>query len=252
MLTKFRSVLVVLSLLLPSAVRAEGLIDQLPPDGTWSRFEFDVSGSEPGGKDVAMKGTVTLSSVGVVRVEGEVCRWLEIRMEMKHQGQPFTHIWKLLIPEKSLRKGADPLARVHRLGHKLSQVAGGVTQEIPDLKGTGAPQLTSLRRFLRGPIQDTQELSPVTVETRRGTLVCGGRKAQEKGRKTQEKTDQPDQSSHDWTYITRLHNSVPFGVVTQDYTMRVQQDGKETGQTIGKMKLIDFGKGAKTEIPAFK
>ena len=192
-----------------------------------------------------MIGTLTLSSVGAAEVDGEACRWIEIDMAAKRDGQPFTVIHKLLIPEKHIGKGKEPLEHVLKAWFKHSMIADGTPRQIEDLKGTGARQLAALRPFLHGPIKTSEKLDKVAVESKLGKLECEGITAQEK-------TDAGGNGSYDSTYTIRLHATAPFGVVTYENTMKVERDGKSQGTMTGKMKLLDFGKDAKSALPDSK
>jgi hypothetical protein len=244
MLTIFRTAFVVLCVLIPSAVLADGLIYQLPADGTWARFDFDGTGG-PDGKVVLLTASVTLSSVGTAEVDGEPCRWIEIAMEGKKDGQPFTAIHKLLIPEKQLGKGKDPLEHVRKAWFKHSMIADGTLRQIEDLKGTGARELASLRTHLHGPFKTSEKLDNVAVESKLGKLEC-------EGLTFQEKTGEPGKVSSDSTSTIRLHATAPFGVVTHEITIKFERDGQSLGTMTLKMKLSDFGKDAKSALPDSK
>ena len=55
--------------------RADGLIYQLPADGGQVRYDMEID-LTPGGQDVKAKGSVTISSVGQITLNGEKCRWI--------------------------------------------------------------------------------------------------------------------------------------------------------------------------------
>ncbi len=245
MLTNFRTAFVVLCGLLPTAVLADGLIYQLPADGTWARFDLDTKGTGPGGKESTLIGSLTLSSVGTAEVDGEACRWIEIGAEGKLDDQTFTDIKKLLIPEKHLGNGKDPLEHLLKVWVKQSTVADGTLRQIEDLKGTGARQLARLRLFLPGPFKTSEKLDKVAVESKLEKLEYEGLTAHEK-------TDHPGNLSLDSTYIIRLHPTAPFGVVTYENTTKVERGGQSEGTVTMKLKLVDFGKDAKSALPDSK
>jgi hypothetical protein len=131
-----------------SAGRPAGLVYQLPPDGAWVRFDLRHRGTlkvefPPDAKaPEALKnapplpyegsGSLTLSSVGRAEVNGETHRWLELKVDVEVSGRLPTpqkpegadhkeqrHIvLKLLVPERRLAAGEDPLAHVRRLYFK--------------------------------------------------------------------------------------------------------------------------------------
>ncbi len=245
MQTLCRIAFVVLCSCLPATVLADGLIYQLPPDGTWARFQADVTGERPDGTVETMTGTFTLSSVGVAEVDGEACRWIEIRRDLKRNDQSVTALHKLLIPEKHLGKGQDPLPHVHKAWFSPSQTLNGTAQEIPGLKGTDRQQLNMLHPYLYGPIKNSKPLSPLEVESKLGKLNCEGVTAQEN-------TEPGTNVTLDSTYLLRLHRSAPFGVVTYESTSKLQLNNKDQGAMKLKLKLMDFGKGAKSKLPDSK
>src|SRR5262245_8792356 len=65
----------------PAPARGDGLIRQLPEDGTWVRYDatlqkYDPRTGKPGQKYTA---TQTISSVGRKIVDGETCRMIELK-----------------------------------------------------------------------------------------------------------------------------------------------------------------------------
>ena len=104
--------------LFPAVALPEGLLYQLPKDGHWVRFEIDDTITGPDGTEFPVVGTLTMSSVGTTKVDGQKCRWIEIAVEAKQSGKPFSHVDKLLIPEKHLGKGKEPLKHVAKAWRK--------------------------------------------------------------------------------------------------------------------------------------
>ena len=109
-------------------VRADGMVFQLPEDGHWVRFDIAETGSGPhedGGQSVTMKGTLTISSVGATDVQGERCRWIEIVLEARRDGQSFTEVGKLLVPERHVGRDQRPLEHFVEAWHKHSMLNDG-------------------------------------------------------------------------------------------------------------------------------
>lgn len=108
---------------LVGAASADGLIFQLPADGTTAEFSGTVEGDA---KRVAKKRDdvtlskleheelVTIKSVGAVERAEQRCRWIELQRQTKRAGESrqTEHILKLLIPEQFLVRGEDPLDHV--------------------------------------------------------------------------------------------------------------------------------------------
>ena len=63
----------------PASATADGIIQKLPPDGQWSRYdlEFQVLGKEDKPRVLA-RGSFTIRSVGRKVVNGEVHPWIEL------------------------------------------------------------------------------------------------------------------------------------------------------------------------------
>jgi hypothetical protein len=110
-----------------SGVRADGLIYRLPQDGSWVRYDLSMEGTQDLKWPVKSVGTLMLSSVGRQRIEGQPCRWIELRLDVgaevklpdrQVKAQQRHIILKMLIPEEYLTAGADPLAHVRRLYYK--------------------------------------------------------------------------------------------------------------------------------------
>lgn len=109
--------LLVLPGLLPATLQAQGLLQELPPDGTWVRFEGTYTQTEIRPETALGKleippwlEHVTVKSVGSTTAEfrGEMvpCRWIEIKVERGREaegkiavGKTGLEIYKVLIPE---------------------------------------------------------------------------------------------------------------------------------------------------------
>jgi hypothetical protein len=235
---------VAMIVLLPAAASAEGLLYRLPEDGHWVRFQIDGAAVEADGKQITLVGTVTMSSVGTVEIEGQQHRWIEIVVEAKRAGEPFTDIDKLLIPEQQLAKGKEPLKHVVKAWHKHSMI-DGAERQIEDLSGPGARYLKKLNPMLHGPFDAAKELAAVSIDGKLGELDC-------KGITASEKIEQDGGFTIDSTYSLRLHDKAPFGVVAWEADMKVVQDGQALGTMNSKLKLVDFGNDAKSVIPDAK
>src|SRR5262249_15879102 len=103
------------SVLSPGIARADGLLYQLPKDGSWVRFAIQYTFKFDGVEKAAQgTGTMTMAPVGKAREGGEACRWIEFKVKLKDSGTEHTLIRKLLIPEKYLKKGENPTEHVAR------------------------------------------------------------------------------------------------------------------------------------------
>ena len=60
-------------------VRADGLLYQLPKDGTWASYDLNVSVQ----RETTMTGILRLASVGQVTEDKTPCRWIEVQIEVQ-------------------------------------------------------------------------------------------------------------------------------------------------------------------------
>lgn len=209
---------------------ADGLIYQLPADGTWARYGIQMKatarteGRAP--QEFDLKGSLTVSIVGQVMEEGERCRWLEVKSEVSPVGHPediARVLLKLLIPEKHLQRGEDPLAHVLRMYYSRK---GGGAMEVP-MERIEDPwrkryEIERFRSIFPRPLEDVKSFGKETVATRIGALEC------EKitGRSSLPKS--PLREGAEWAWDGKfeflLNNAAPFGVVG----MRSERTGYET------------------------
>ena len=142
--------LVGLFLLLHSASRGDGLIYQLPPDGSWVKFTGygrhygyeRIPPPKAAGKDEAADmpneqysgGALILESVGTAEVDGEKCRWIEFKTEPPKEFTGDVEVWKMLIPERYLKAGSDPFAHINKMYIKAGFVKDGIERVDTDKK----------------------------------------------------------------------------------------------------------------------
>jgi len=226
-------------LLLANIAFAEGMLYQLPDDGHWVRYELNGIGSGIDGEVSTITGTLTMSCVGISEVDGKKCRWIEIAEDCKRAGEPYQLVHKLLIPEEYLAKGEEPLKHIVRAWRKHSQ--HGDNPQAIDLNGKEASSLQTLDYILHGPYKSQNELEAVQVECKLGALKCEGISAFEK-------TDLGG-VTYESSFVIRLHDKAPFGVVTVEGERKVQREGKFLGKMTMSLKLVDCGEEAKSALP---
>jgi len=95
--------------MIPNATLAGGLLEQLHADGAWVKFDLDIDG--PRGQPREGPQTLTMSSVGVVTVDGAKCRWIELKIVPKAD-ENHPEFVKLLVPERFLTANEDPMHHV--------------------------------------------------------------------------------------------------------------------------------------------
>ncbi len=112
--------LIITVCLLTSPVQAQGVVCQLPEDGTWVKFEGTYAQSELRPDEQASKVDITpwiehvwIKSVGAEMAEYNeqmtACRWIEIKIERGREkdgkidtGLTGTEIYKVLVPETAV------------------------------------------------------------------------------------------------------------------------------------------------------
>lgn len=215
-------------------VAAEGLLDKLPEDGAFVRFELNMSINMQGLGEKTHNGTLTMSSVGEKDVDGKPGRWLEIKQDVDVEGEP-NHITKALIPNERLKAGESPLDHVAKAWLKRGDTE---PKEIIDFKG---PEAGFLRLFFPGALKDAKKLPEEVIESKLGKLECAGHT----GTSTFEAGDQ----KFEVTYENRLHDKAPFGVVSSRMSFKMFRNGQEATGTMT-LRLVEVGKGATSELPA--
>jgi hypothetical protein len=197
---------------------------------------------------VNIEGHQTFRSVGKESVDSLPCRWIEIDSEMKFkrerarpgaegaEGEDFTEVQKLLIPETFLTADADPRQHVRKAYIKDS--AGKL--RVLDLAGADARMLESLDEIFHSPLKAPKKLEPIEIEIKQKTFKCEGFKAEVL------------QGNSNFAVETRYHDAAPFGVVTYQYVKTRLRGGTPAGSRSMSWRLVDFGNDAKSELPDAK
>jgi hypothetical protein len=214
--------------------RADGLIYQLPKDGTSVTFDMEVSGLRNGQEKIG-KGSLVVSSVGEVTIENEKCRWIEFKLAVKLDERERISLFKALIPEKHLGKGQAAGEHILRGWARQND---GTAVEITDTRSNDVGPIAA---FLTGPPKDPKVLEKTEIDGKLGKLQCpglSGETALEQGG-----------STFDLKFEHRLHEKAPFGVVTSTWEFERKNNG-QVGES-GKFKLtyIDSQTAAVSELP---
>jgi hypothetical protein len=226
---------------------ADGLLYQLPKDGTWATYQFDFSVSHGQYGVQTVKGTIRMASVGVVTENGQPCRWIEVAMEPQFEkgaappGGGTKQVIKVLIPENFLAKDQTPLDHAIR-AWKWAK-GEGEPEKMKDLRD---PDDAPIHVILSGPLKDAKQLPKAEVEGKLGKLLCEG---------VTGSLELKLSGGAMFRYVleNRMHGRAPFGVVTSRWTV-VNVKGYKTAGTKQdwNLKLIDFGEDAKSELPDAK
>lgn len=231
-------------LLVPVETSADGLIYQLPDDGT--SITFDLHGSfEQQGRTMTMAGTLDISSVGQETVDDVPCRWIEFKMSVTEfrmgtkQTRQRTLIAKALIPEAELKKGKAPIDHVRKGWYKTGD---DEPREIIDIaNGTAGGLAGPLPAFLCGPFKEDQKKDPVTVKSGLGEDKCEVTTGSASfGRAGAEQK---------YTFTNYERDSAPFGLVKSEIQIEVERNGEAAGSGTLTMVAKEVGNDAKPEIP---
>ena len=228
---------VILLSVVAGTAQADGLLYQLPKDGSWVAFDFEENAERMNTK-INRKGTLYVSSTGQTTEGDEVCRWIEIKREDERNGvvEP-TVITKVLIPEKYLKKGENPLEHLVR-----GWVKFGDRDPIElDQSNFYGPRL---RYWLAGPPEDVEKLNKKVVESKLGKLECEGLTGS-----TVFTWGRQDELETQLTLHVRLHKKALFGVVSTRMDTETTVNGQPFRNSTITLKLSDFGEDADSQLP---
>lgn len=145
---------------------ADGLITQLPEDGSWAEFELKLTLTE-NGQQRERSAYLKLSSVGQVEHQGAKCRWVELQISRIEPPQA-DEVTKILVPEESLKSGKVTAASLIRGWRKpADEEATEMDKDQPRLK------IGPLALLLSGSFSDPQKLEKEDVKVEGlGSLAC--------------------------------------------------------------------------------
>ena len=221
-------------LLAPLTASADGLIYQLPEDGT--SLTFDWKGSfERQGQTEEMSGVFRISSVGKETVDDQPCRWIEFKLTMNTENRVRTIHAKVLVPESELAKGKSPIDHIRKAWYKPGD---SEPQEITDFTSGRAGPLPA---FLSGPLVDVQVKESVSVKSGLGEHKCkvttGSTSFEQSG------------GTQKFIFTNHAHKDAPFGLIKSDIRLEMERNGAAAGS--GRMTFIakEVEKDAKPVIP---
>ena len=221
--------------LLCSAASADGLIYQLPKDGSWSQYDTKVQ-YKRGDRTIDTSGKLRIASVGKVTEDDKACRWIEITLEMKLGETSRTIVAKLLTPESELKAGGNPLKKRLR-----GWVRMGDNAEVHELTDD---RLGPLNIWLAPPLKEQKTLEPEEVDSVLGSKKCAG---------VTGVTEFTENGNENRAVIqVRRHNDAPFGAVTSTTTVEIRRDNEifQTGEL--SFRLTGIGTDAETRLPDHK
>jgi len=215
---------------------ADGLIYQLPADGTSVRYDTKVTFTN-NGQERMLKGSLTISSVGQATVDNEKCRWIEFKNVTKTDQGERIMIAKCLIPEKDLGKGKSPGDHTIRGWSKQGDMEPVAFSS--DLRSQ--PGRMMLVGYLAGPAPNAKDIDKTEIDGPLGKLSCAG--------VTGEQEFQRDNGSLSINFENRLHEKAPFGVVSAVWKFERKNNGQVMGTGTSKMTLAEINTTALTELP---
>lgn len=266
-----------------SHVHADGLVYRLPADGAWVRYKLSEQGDAtitfptdanvpPGLKNaqklpVKSSGSLVMRSVGQHDLDGERCRWIELEFDVDIVGElpnPATGdlqekkqnrhiILKMLIPEKYLCAGADPMAHVRKLYFK----DGENEPELVDDEKDKQYQLDRFRPIFPAParVDKPQKQRIDTLDDEIGSLEC------EKHTFDSSYEGPLARGRRGWwswrgKHEVCLHEKIPFGVVSLKFTGEShewsgdkERSPRATVNSTKEMVVAQFGVAAKSALP---
>ena len=226
-----------LALLLAAVPRAaaDGLITQLPDDGSWAEFELKLTLTKNDEKR-EHSAYLRLSSVGQVEHQGTKCRWVELHISRTEPPTP-DEVAKILVPEESLKSGKVTVANLIR---GWSKPGDDETVELD--KDRPRLKIGPLAMLLSGSSSDSQksEKEEVKVEGL-GPLAC---------EKSTGKHDLPMSPNDNLPADITLwrHSKAAFGTVK----LRIHLVDKRPDQErdgVFEAVLVKSGKDAKSALP---
>lgn len=225
---------------------AAGLIRQLPRDGEWVRYQWSVSNGT-GGPDQSA-GTLTISSVGNAVSNGQMCRWLELKLIYEEGAVKHAFFTKWLVPEKDINAETDFTQLALQTWLKVDDA-----QAVQRLAPADAPQwlhrIQPVFRDIFKSLPDAGKLDDKAVDYQHGKLACTGFKQATVGNATKVTINgTPAELTTKSVRSLWLHKDVPFGVASCENERTSLRNGESNSMEVVRFSLSDFGSEAKTEV----
>lgn len=202
------------------------LLQTLPEDGVWSKFEVTVKIDSR-----ELPTTWFARSVGQAFHDGKECRFVEL--EQMESGPELAHtIWRLLIAESEFGANKHPLSKAVKIWHKAKDTEAKLIMELNEFD----PIFAS---FVSGPETDRKhEPEKAKLVWQRGELEC-------------EVITGRSQAMIGTAKIELQHRvlrekSLPFGFAGAYETLKIE------GQPVvitAKFLLVDHGNKAEAKLP---
>ena len=202
------------------------LLQTLPEDGVWSKFEVMVKIDNR-----ELQTTWVASSVGKAFHDGKECRFVEL--EQMESGPEFAHtIWRLLVAESEFGADKHPLSKAVKIWHKTKDAEAKLITELKEVD----PVFAS---FVSGPETDRKrEAEKSKLVWQRGELECEVITGLSEARIGTAKIELRHRVLRD--------KSLPFGFAGAHETLKIE------GQPVvitAKFMLVDHGNKAEAKLP---
>jgi hypothetical protein len=220
--------------LIAAAIMADGawgagIVARLPEDGVWANYELSAARTTKGEPRELGKATLRVSSVGRTVEQGEPCRWIELKRD--EPGRMV--IQKILVPEKHMQPGSNPVEHVIREWRKVGD---------QDPRPLRVEELESrLFLYLPGPLNDEKKVGTRTVDSQLGKLECDVEVGRRKARL--------DQRLFDGQFTSYRHDKASFGVVRWQAVLDWSGRSDRERNLDCTMTLSDQGRNARSELP---
>jgi hypothetical protein len=232
--------LVVLMLVvLPTTARADGLLYQLPEDGSWVRYDMTMEFRD--GPVQKTTGSLTMMITGTVMENGKKCRWIEFKSVKKRPDRQTerTELIKVLVPEENLKTSKAPTK--NRVRGWRKRLKANLVRPLTETSG----DIGLLYACLANSLENAKELEAKELDTKLGKLKCEGVSGSTTFRAA-------SSSEVIVTMENRLHAKSPFGVVWSQMKFQEQRRGTPGYSTTVTLTLSEIGKNAKSMLPDSK
>jgi len=234
------STMAAIVLTLSSSIQAGGLIERLPKDGSWTKFNLEFLVEIP--QNMNQTGTLTVRSVGRVTEKGKKYRWVEIEFQLERNGKKEKKVIKLLVAEKDIMPGAKKSPEILR-GWKKNADRDPVELTDAEKQSSGEAAF-----FLSGPLKNQKTLKKKQViDFQKGRLKIPSGITGKADFKIG--SNGPAGVKSDITQSIWTHKSVPFGTAMLIMKMEVTLKDQLAIKAIMTFTVQDYGTGAKSVLP---
>lgn len=242
-----RYVCFLLCILCASPCAATGLVNQLPADGTWARYQVKLK-KEYRGAVMNFTSDFFIASVGRRDDKDGPRRWIEFKMVNKSRKKE-TLLLKTLVPEDSIEQGLSTWDYA---------VEGWVRENKGDPYAMDPNRLLPvLRFFLNG---DNPRMTTATDPNTPGGTPSFSERDTGDGhvrgtiayRATFDRNNKPTRVSIEINYECWVDRDSPFGTARANFTLVVRDiEGRIIEHAENTLTLKESGQGALSDLPDY-